>query len=71
VRDCDEGTLVWLDGDLEVLNAVLLNKGFVTFRIRAGDKCAENIVRTWHLSIYSAAAGLNTYSIVFNPNVFR
>jgi len=47
VCDCDEGALVWLDGDLEVLDAVFLDKGFVTFGIWSRNKRAEkNIIRT-------------------------
>jgi hypothetical protein len=46
VGDCDEGALVWLDSDLEVLDAVLLDKGFVTLGIRSSDKRARKVVRS-------------------------
>ena len=71
MRDCDEGALVWLDGHLKVLDSVFLDKGFVTLRIRSGDKRAEKRVRTWYSSVRSTATVLSTYSIVFKPSVFK
>ena len=44
MSDCDEGALVGLDGDLEVLDTIFLDKGFVTLRVRSRDKRAENVV---------------------------